>query len=87
MPSARCPQLHYSLAETADDGRITVEDETAISTARDLASKEGVFAGFSSGAVVATAIELLESGTADGTVAVVLADSGLKYLSTDLRPS
>jgi cysteine synthase A len=45
-----------------------------------------VFAGFSSGAAVAAALGLLRGPHAGETVAVVLADSGLKYLSTDLWP-
>lgn len=68
------------------DGYLTVSDEDAIETARQLAISEGVFAGFSSGAVVAAAVELLRNGHQGDTVAVVLADSGLKYLSTDLWP-
>lgn len=68
------------------DGYLTVSDAAATATARDLARREGIFAGFSSGAVVAAALELLETRHEGGTVAVVLADSGLKYLSTDLWP-
>ena len=54
--------------------------------ARRLAREEGVFAGYSSGAVVAAATKLLAGEEAGRTVGVVLADSGLKYLSTDLWP-
>jgi cysteine synthase A len=61
-------------------------DEEAIAVARRLAREEGVFAGFSSGAAVAAALGLLRGPHAGETVAVVLADSGLKYLSTDLWP-
>jgi cysteine synthase len=68
------------------DGHLTVSDEDAIEAARRLAREEGIFAGFSSGAVVAAALRLLQSAHPGGTVAVVLADSGLKYLSTDLWP-
>ena len=68
------------------DGYLRVSDAAAIGAARRLASEEGIFAGFSSGAVVAAALALLEGAHAGGTVAVVLADSGLKYLSTDLWP-
>ena len=68
------------------DGYLDISDEQAISTARELARSEGVFAGFSSGAVVAAAMELLRTAHLGATVAVVLADSGLKYLSTDLWP-
>jgi cysteine synthase A len=66
------------------DGYLSVTDDEAIAMARRLAREEGVFAGFSSGAVVAAALALLEKDHAGGTVVVVLADSGLKYLSTDL---
>lgn len=74
------------LEEAPVDGYLTVTDDLAISAARDLARIEGIFAGFSSGAVVAAALQLLETSHKGGTVAVVLADSGLKYLSTDLWP-
>jgi cysteine synthase len=69
------------------DGYLQMGDEEAIAVARRLAREEGVFAGFSSGAVVAAALRLLQSPHAGETVAVVLADSGLKYLSTDLWPA
>jgi cysteine synthase A len=66
------------------DGYIQVHDEEAIQVARKLAREEGIFAGFSSGANVAAALQLL-SGPFQGRTVVTLAnDSGLKYLSTDL---
>lgn len=68
------------------DGYLAIGDEEAIGVARRLAREEGIFAGFSSGAVVVAALRLLRDAHAGGTVAVVLADSGLKYLSTDLWP-
>ena len=66
------------------DGHLTVSGEEARGTARALARIEGVFAGFSSGANVAAAIRLLEGEMRGRTVAVIICDSGLKYLSTDL---
>ena len=45
---------------------------------------EGLFAGFSSGANVAAALRLLGGELRGKTIAVLLCDSGLKYLSTDL---
>jgi cysteine synthase len=66
------------------DGYVQVTDEEAIHTARRLAKDEGIFAGFSSGANVAAALRLLQSDCAGKTVIVLLNDSGLKYLSTDL---
>ena len=69
------------------DGMIEISDETAMETCGRLARTEGIFAGFSSGACVAAAEHLLSTEYAGFTVAVVLADSGMKYLSTDLWAS
>ena len=66
------------------DGFIQVTDEQAIHTARELARKEGIFSGYSAGANVAAALTLLRGELSGGTIVVLLSDSGLKYLSTDL---
>jgi cysteine synthase A len=66
------------------DGYLQITDNEAIKVARRLAREEGVFAGFSSGANVAVALRMLEAGFRGKTIAVLLCDSGLKYLSTDL---
>lgn len=69
------------------DGYLQVNDEEAMTIARRLAREEGIFAGFSSGANVAAALRLLQTSLAGKTIAVLLCDSGLKYLSTDLWQS
>jgi cysteine synthase A len=66
------------------DGYLHVTDEEAMAVARRLAKEEGIFAGFSSGANVAAALQLLKNRHPGKTIAVLLPDSGLKYLSTDL---
>ncbi|MEO1143278.1 MAG: cysteine synthase family protein [Pseudomonadota bacterium] len=66
------------------DGFLQVDGETARQTARDLAKLEGIFAGFSAGANVAGAVQLLKGSHRGETIAVIICDSGLKYLSTDL---
>ena len=66
------------------DGYQKVSDGQAIETARRLAREEGIFAGFSSGANVAAAMELLKTEFKGKTAVVLICDSGLKYLSTDL---
>lgn len=66
------------------DGYLQVTDEEAMDVARRLAKEEGIFAGFSSGANVAAALKLLQERHRGGTIVVLLPDSGLKYLSTDL---
>ena len=66
------------------DGYLQVTDDSSIEMARRLAKEEGIFAGFSSGANVATAMKLLETSFKGKTAVVLICDSGLKYLSTDL---
>ena len=89
-PNHRIQGGGYSMAELPlldrrhVDGYLQVSDSEAIETARRLARTEGIFAGFSSGANVAAALRLLEGPCRGGTVAVLICDSGLKYLSTDL---
>ena len=61
-----------------------VTDEEAMQAARELARKEGIFAGFSSGANVAVALKLLSNIEKGSNIALLINDSGLKYLSTDL---
>ena len=66
------------------DGYLQVSGEQAADVTRDLARLEGIFGGFSAGANVAAALELLEGSMKGRTIAVIICDSGLKYLSTDL---
>ncbi|MGZ9220778.1 MAG: PLP-dependent cysteine synthase family protein [Anaerolineales bacterium] len=66
------------------DGYLQVTDEEAMEFTRRLAKEEGIFAGFSSGTNVAAAIQLLRTTCRGKTILVLLSDSGLKYLSTDL---
>ena len=66
------------------DGYMQVTDQEAIEMARRLAREEGVFAGFSSGANVAAAVQLLRGAMRGATIVTMMCDSGLKYLSTDL---
>jgi cysteine synthase A len=66
------------------DGCLKITDEEAVRTARRLAREEGIFAGFSSGANVAAALNLLAGSCRGKTIGVLINDSGLKYLSTDL---
>ena len=69
------------------DGYLEVSGEAAKQATRLLASKEGIFAGFSTGANLAAALQLLDGPLEGSNVAIVACDSGLKYLSTDLWKS
>ena len=66
------------------DGFLEVSDDEAIDCARRLAREEGIFGGFSSGANLAAALQLLDGPMTGKTIAMMVCDSGLKYLSTDL---
>jgi cysteine synthase len=66
------------------DGYLTATDDEAIATTRALATREGIFAGFSSGANVVAALRLAAEVAPGSVIVTVCPDSGLKYLSTDL---
>jgi cysteine synthase A len=72
------------LSGSALAGHLSVTGDAAREGARLLAQSEGIFAGFSAGANLAAAAELLRGPEKGGCVAIVMCDSGLKYLSTDL---
>jgi len=61
-----------------------VSTADAMAMARRLAREEGIFAGTSSGANMVAAIRLAERLGPGHTVATIIVDSGLRYLSTDL---
>ncbi len=61
-----------------------VSDEEAIETARDLARKEGLMCGISSGTNVAAALKLAEKLGPGKTVVTVLPDTAERYFSTPL---
>jgi cysteine synthase A len=71
---------------TLCDGTIPIGDDEAIDAARELARREGILAGFSTGANVAAALRL--AAEPPGLiVATVACDTGTRYLSTDLFTS
>ena len=65
---------------------LQVSDQEAVACARLLAREAGIFGGFSAGANLAGALQVLQQRERGKTVAFLVCDSGLKYLSTDLYP-
>lgn len=61
-----------------------IKDEEALQTARELASKEGIMCGISSGTNVAAAIKLAKKLGKGKTVVTVLPDTAERYFSTPL---
>jgi len=66
------------------DQLLSVDDDRAIEVARELACKEGIFAGISSGATLATALAVAEDAAEGSVILAMLPDTGERYLSTPL---
>lgn len=66
---------------------LTVSTEEAITMARRLAKEEGIFGGTSTGANVVAAIKVAERLGKQSTIATIIVDSGLRYISTPLYSS
>jgi cysteine synthase A len=67
---------------------MTVSTSEAKAMTRRLAQEEGIFAGTSSGANVVAAVRVAQRLGSKATVATIIVDSGLRYLSTDVfRPA
>ncbi|MEE1172129.1 MAG: cysteine synthase family protein [Ruminococcus sp.] len=75
------------IADTMDmslvDKVVKMTDDEAFAGARELALKEGIFAGSSSGAALAAAKKLINSG-ARGNIVMILPDRGDRYFSKHL---
>lgn len=66
------------------DDVLSVKTEDAKDMARQLAHRDGIFAGTSSGGNVHAAIRVAKKLGASSRVVTLMIDSGLKYVSTDL---
>lgn len=66
------------------DEVLIVSDEEAVQTARDLAKKEGLLCGISSGTNVAAALRLAKKLGKGKTVVTILPDTAERYFSTPL---
>ena len=66
------------------DSVYIVDDETALQTAKELAKKEGLLCGISSGTNVAAALELAKKLGKGKTVVTILPDTGERYFTTPL---
>ncbi len=73
-----------NLNQNVYDDIYIVTDEEAIQTAKDLASKEGLMCGISSGTNVAAALKLAKKLGKGKTVITVLPDTAERYFSTPL---
>jgi len=69
------------------DEIIPINGNFAIQCAMDLAQKEGIFVGTSSGATFAGALQVAETAPAGSNILCMLPDTGERYLSTPLFES
>ncbi len=66
------------------DDLISITDEQAIATARDLGTREGIFCGISAGGTFAAALAVAEKAAKGSVILAMLPDTGERYLSTPL---
>jgi cysteine synthase A len=66
------------------DQVLPINGKDALATARALATEEGIFAGISSGATLAGALQVCAEAPAGSNVLAMLPDTGERYLSTPL---
>ena len=69
------------------DELIPINGNTAIQCTMDLAQKEGIFVGTSSGATFAGALQIAETAPDGSNILCMLPDTGERYLSTPLFES
>jgi len=66
------------------DELLTVTDDEAIANAKELAIKEGIFCGISSGGTFAAALKVAANAERGSVILAMLPDTGERYLSTPL---
>jgi len=66
------------------DVLLPVSDDEAIAVSQELAAKEGIFTGISSGATLAAALSVASKAPKDSVILAMLPDTGERYLSTPL---
>ncbi|WP_395645712.1 cysteine synthase A [Terricaulis sp.] len=69
------------------DQIVPVNGADALRLARELAQREGIFCGISSGAALAAALKVAETAPQNANIVVMLPDTGERYLSTVLFDS
>ncbi len=66
------------------DELVPVSDDESIAVSRELAAKEGIFTGISSGATLAAALTIARQAKKGSVILAMLPDTGERYLSTPL---
>ncbi len=82
-PQEYLPQIYDA---SRVDKLMEVSQDEAEQTTRDLASREGIFCGISSGGAVAAALRLSQE-LENAVIVAIICDRGDRYLSTDVFPA
>jgi len=82
-PEAYLPKIYQA---SRVDKIMDMDQHTAEQTMRDLATKEGIFGGVSSGGAVAAALRLAQE-VENATIVAIICDRGDRYLSTGVFPA
>ncbi|MET0088871.1 MAG: cysteine synthase CysM [Candidatus Thiodiazotropha sp.] len=82
-PEAYLPKIYEA---SRVDRIIDVSQQEAEETTRQLAAREGIFAGISSGGAVAAALKL-SAEVEHAVIVAIICDRGDRYLSTDVFPA
>ncbi|KJY39159.1 cysteine synthase A [Streptomyces katrae] len=72
------------LDDSVIDELVTIDETVGRDTSRRLAAEEGIFAGISAGATLATALRIAETAPEGSVLLAMLPDTGERYLSTFL---
>jgi len=83
------PDFIPKLLQDAEDARhvdevLTIDGPDGIARSKELATKEGIFVGITSGATFAGALKIAERAPAGANILCMLPDTGERYLSTPL---
>jgi len=72
------------LDQNVIDELVPIDEDLGIKTTLKLATEEGIFAGISAGATLATALKIAENAPEGSVLLAMLPDTGERYLSTEL---
>jgi cysteine synthase A len=86
-PDFISPLTEAAVASGCIDEIVPVAGQRSLTLARELARQEGIFAGISSGATLAAALEIAERSVPGTNIVCMLPDTGERYLSTPLFES
>ena len=79
------PQLAQQVVDAGRiDGYVSIDGQDALRCTRELATREGIFAGVSAGATLGGALQVAASAAPGSNILCMLPDTGERYLSTPL---